>query len=161
MGVSNGAALAHQLMAESQLPELRHFITSVCQLNVHQHDGKNFKAKGDDNSYAAIVSPMRGRRLLNIAGTEDEVIPYDGSPSPTVAGKDGGLAFLHAERSTFVWAQAMGYDGEQLEKPTRRRGAFHIYSYLDGDVVHYKVNGRGHDATNAVDERTLLDFIQR
>ena len=46
MGNSNGAALVNQLAVESKLPNLRNYVTAVSPLNVYQHDGKNFKAKG-------------------------------------------------------------------------------------------------------------------
>ena len=46
MGNSNGAALVNQLAIESKLPNLRNYVSAVSPLNVYQHDGKNFKAKG-------------------------------------------------------------------------------------------------------------------
>lgn len=51
MGSSNGAALVNQLAIECRLPNIRNYVTGVSPLNVFQHDGRNFKAKGDDNNY--------------------------------------------------------------------------------------------------------------
>ena len=52
----------------------------------------------------------------------------------------------------FLWAKAEGYKGEKLTRPTKVMGKLEIFSYLDGDVVHYKVSGEGHGATGAIDE---------
>ncbi len=50
MGNSNGAALVNQLAIECRLPNIRNYISAVSPLNVYQHDGKNFRSKGDDNN---------------------------------------------------------------------------------------------------------------
>ena len=80
MGNSNGAALVNQLAIESKLPNLRNYVTAVSPLNVYQHDGKNFKAKGADNNYQVVATPMTGKRLMNISGTTDDLVPYRGGP---------------------------------------------------------------------------------
>ena len=160
MGSSNGAALVNQMAIETRLPNIRNYITSVSPLNVWQHDGNHFKAKGTDNGYRDVVTPMTGKRLMNISGTEDRLVPYKGGPSPAIPAKVGKLAFVDAEKSTFLWAQAMGYRGTQLSEPTRVTGNLSVFSYLDGDVVHYRVSGVGHGATGAIDEATLLQFLE-
>ena len=160
MGGSNGAALVNQLAIESRLPNIRNYISGVCPLNVWQYDGQQFKAKGDDNSYEVAAVPLAGKRLLNISGTEDALIPYDGGPSPVIPAKDGKLAFVQAEESTFLWAKAMGYEGEQLTKPTSTSGDIEFFEYLDGDVIHCKVNNAGHGAIREISEEILLDFLQ-
>ncbi len=160
MGTSNGAALVNQLAIECKLPNIRNYITGVSPLNVWQHDGENFKAKGDDNNYRDVATPMTGKRLMNISGTNDQLVPYRGGPSKAIPAKDGKLAFVGAERSTFLWAQQMGYEGQELSRPTRIDGRLEAFSYLDGDVIHYKVSGEGHGATRAVSEQLLLEFIE-
>ncbi len=160
MGSSNGAALANQMMIESRLPNIRNYICGVSPLNVFQHDGKNFKAKGDDNKYRKSVTPMKGRRLLNISGTEDRLVPYRGGLSRAIPAKGGKLAFVDAEESIYLWAKAMGYQGPKLAKPTRKNGRLDIFNYLDGDVIHYKVNREGHGATGAVGEKVLIEFLE-
>jgi len=159
MGASNGAALVNQLAIESNLPNIRNYISGVSPLNVWQYDGKNFKAKGEDNNYTTVATPLTGKRLMNISGTEDHLVPYRGGPSKHIPAKDGKLAFVDAERSTFLWAQHMGYQGEQLNRPTRTIGNLEVFSYLDGAVVHYKVVGASHGATHEVDSKILLDFL--
>lgn len=161
MGASNGAALVNQLMIESKLSNVRNYISGVSPLNVWQHDGKNFKAKGDDNNYRTIVTPAKGKRLLNISGVSDKLVPYDGGLSKVIPAKDGKLAFVAAEESTYVWARQMGYDGERLARSSRTIENVEIFSYLDGDVVHYKVTNEGHGATHGISEDLLLAFLQR
>ncbi|PAZ03010.1 MAG: hypothetical protein CAK89_03710 [Opitutia bacterium AMD-G3] len=160
MGDSNGAALANQLAIESRLPNIRNYVTAVSPLNVLQHDGRNFKAKGDDNGYQTIATPRTGSRIMNIAGTEDPLIPYLGGPSKAIPAKNGKLGFVAAEESIFLWAQAMGYQGAKLMKPSRTVGQLEVFSYLDGAVIHYRVPGEGHGAARAIDDATLLRFAE-
>lgn len=160
MGNSNGAALVNQLVIESKLPNIRNYISGVSPLNVWQHDGSNFKAKGIDNNYEAVAEPAKGKRLFNISGTEDRLVPYRGGPSRVIPAKDGKLAFVDAERSTYLWAKQMGYEGEQLKEPTKVDGPLHFFSYLDGDVVHIKVTNEGHGAPHGVSEDVLLEFLR-
>ena len=102
MGASNGAALVNQIAIESQLSNIRNYISGVSQLNVWQYDGKNFKAKGVDNNYRKSVTPVTGKRLLNISGVKDNLVPYRGGTSKVIPAKDGKLAFAAAEESTFL-----------------------------------------------------------
>lgn len=161
MGISNGAALVNQLAIECRIPGIRNYVTSVSPLNAFQHDGENFRAKGRDNEYETVATPLRGKRIMNISGTEDRLVPYRGGPSRVIPAKGGKLEFVAAEESIFLWARAMGYRGEKLSQPTESRGRIEIFSYLDGDVVHYKVAGEGHGATRAIDEKILLEFLDR
>lgn len=159
MGVSNGAALVNQLAIESRLPQIRNLITSVSPLNQWQYDGREFKAKGNDNRYRVAVTPITGRRLMNISGTEDRLVPYGGGPSPLIPAWDGKLAFVAAEESTFLWARHLGGAPRKLAQPTRVVGNVEIFDYLGGNVVHCKVNGEGHGATGAINEERLLAFL--
>ena len=160
MGVSNGAALVNQLAIECQLPNIRNYVSAVSPLNKLQHDGRNFKAKGDDNRYQAVVTPRKGIRLMNISGTEDRLVPYRGGPSPVIPAQNGKLGFVDAEESVFLWAKAMGYQGEKLKKPSGVAGKLEVFSYLEGAVVHYKVLGEGHGAASAIHESNLLRFLE-
>ena len=140
MGVSNGAALVNQIAIESKLPNIRNLITSVSPLNGFQYDGKHFKLRGDGNNYDKIAQPVSGRRLMNISGTQDRLVPYGGGPSRAIPAKGGKLSFVDAEQSTYLWAKHYGYKGEKLTQPTRTEG--------------------GHGATDAVSERMLLAFLE-
>lgn len=160
MGNSNGAALVNQLAIESKLPNLRNYVTAVSPLNVYQHDGENFRAKGADNNYHVVATPMTGKRLMNISGTTDDLVPYRGGPSQHIPAKDGKLGFVDAEESIFLWARQMGYEGEKLPSPSRVDGKLEIFSYLNGDIIHYKVVNEGHGASRAISEKILLEFLE-
>ncbi|MYB95315.1 hypothetical protein F4054_21125 [Candidatus Poribacteria bacterium] len=160
MGNSNGAALVNQLAIESKLPNLRNYVSAVSPLNLYQHDGENFKAKGTDNNYQIIATPMTGRRLMNISGTTDDLVPYRGGPSKHIPAKSGKLGFVDAEESIFLWAKQMGYSGEKLSSPSRIDGNLEIFSYLNGAVIHYKVVNEGHGASRAISEKILLEFLE-
>ena len=160
MGNSNGAALVNQVAIESKLPNLRNYVSAVSPLNIYQHNGKNFKAKGADNNYQVVATPMTGKRLMNISGTTDDLVPYRGGPSKHIPAKDGKLSFVDAEESIFLWAGQMGYSGEKLSKPSRIDGNLEIFSYLNGDVIHYKVVNEGHGASRAISEKILIEFLE-
>ena len=70
------------------------------------------------------------------------------------------LGFVAAEESIFLWAKAMGYRGEKLKKPSSTVGKLEVFSYLDGAVIHYKALGEAHGAAGAIDETTLLRFLE-
>ena len=159
MGASNGAALVNQIAIESKLPNIRNYISGVSQLNVWQHDGKNFKAKGADNNYRKSATPATGKRLLNISGAKDNLVPYQGGTSRGIPAKDGKLGFVAAEMSTFLWARQMGYSGEQLTQPSDVFGNVEVFRYLDGNVIHCNVTNEGHGATFGIGEELLLAFL--
>ena len=160
MGFSNGAALVNQLAIESRLTNTRNYVSGGSPLNVYQHDGKDFKARDDENGYQTVFQPITGKRLMNISGVTDKLVPYRGGPSPVIPAKDGKLAFVDAEESIFLWARQMGFEGEKLSRPTRVDGNLEMFSYLDGDVIHYKVVDKGHDATHSIGEKILLGFLE-
>lgn len=161
MGSSNGAALVNQVAIETKLDHFSHYITVVSQLNAWQHDGTAFKAKGSDNNYTESVVPLKGKCLMNVSGANDQLVPYAGGPSKGIRAKDGKLAFVDAERSTFLWAQHYGYTGEPLTQPTESSDVMDTFSYLDGAVIHYKMNTRAHNAGGGVTEPMLLEFLNQ
>ena len=160
MGISNGAALVNQIAIETTLPNIKNYVSSVSPLNLFQYDGKNFKAMGKENDYLTIAKPLSGKRFLNISGTDDPLVPYAGGPSRGIPAKEGKLSFVNAEESIFLWAKVMGFKGQKLSKPSRVIGQIEVFSYLDGNVVHFKVNEHGHNATKALSESLLLDFLR-
>ena len=160
MGISNGAALVNQIAIETELPNIKNYISAVSPLNGFQYDGKNFKSRGKENDYEEIAKPLVGKRLLNISGTNDPLVPYRGGPSKAIPAKGGKLPFVDAEESIFLWAKQMGYEGKKLSEPSKVNGKIDIFSYLDGDVVHFKVNEHGHNATQALSQELLLEFLK-
>lgn len=160
MGSSNGAALVNQIAIETKLTCIKNYISVVSPLNTYQHDGKNFMSKGKHNNYTEIATPLTGKRLLNVSGTRDELVPYLGGPSKSIPAKDGKLSFLAAEESIFLWAKHMGYQGNRLTEPTVVDGNIEMFSYLNGDVIHYKIINAGHNAGSAIKEDVILRFLE-
>ncbi|MDG1149683.1 MAG: hypothetical protein P8N70_05020, partial [Akkermansiaceae bacterium] len=160
MGISNGAALVNQIAIETKLPSIKNYISAVSPLNGYQHDGNNFKSRGEENNYEVIAKPLTGVRLLNISGTDDPLVPYLGGPSKAIPAKGGKLPFVDAEESIFLWAKEMGFKGEKIAKPGKVDGKIEVFSYLDGDIVHFKVKEHGHNATRVLSDELLLEFVQ-
>ena len=84
----------------------------------------------------------------------------EGGITVSLQDKDGKLAFVDAEESTFVWARQMGYERDQLTTPTRTGDDLDVFSYLNGDVIHCKVKNEGHGAIHGISEEVLLGFLQ-
>ncbi|WDE99017.1 hypothetical protein PQO03_14360 [Lentisphaera profundi] len=158
MGNSNGAALVNQIAIETQMTCIKNYISAVSPLNGYQYDGKNFKKCGHNNNYIEVANPLKGIRLLNISGTQDGLVPYEGGDSKRIPAKDGKLPFVAAEESIFIWAKAMGYTGDKLEKGERLNKKVEKFSYLNGDLIHYKVDG-GHGAGGSIGDALLLEFL--
>ena len=95
--------------------------------------------KSNNSSFDISTVPMNSRKILCLAGSEDKVANYYGGEGVL------GYVFLNAQKSAYVFAKAMGYKGTEIpdelavEKPKN-----FLYSYLNGKVVHYKLQGAGH-----------------
>ena len=156
VGTSNGSALVNRLLIELEGDTFHSAVTIVSPLNANQHhDGGFFGYPyvGDQP-----IVPQDDRRILNISGTQDGIIPYGGGLGVA------GYTFLAGERSTFIWAQHMGFGGLQLSSgvPDATNPNLVRYSYLDGDVVHYKLIDGGHGLSGNSDVRRVIDeFLAR
>jgi len=140
VGISNGSALANNVLITNTNPGLDAVCAVVSQLSEAQHRGNAFHAASgetdpgeDDCGYDQVVSPITGRRYLSICNENDGLIPYEGGESPV------GLTFLDAREATFIIARLMGHEGDRLEGPGESLGGnVHAYDYLDGRVVHLR-----------------------
>ena len=159
IGSSNGAAMVNQLAIESQMPQIKNLVTLVSPLNQFQHDGAFFRKKGPDNGYTEAAQPLRGRRLMNVSGGMDRLVPYDGGPSSRIPAKGGRLTFLPAETSTFLWAQCMGFEGNHPQQSMVPNASMNLFRYLNGDVIHIKIPDKGHNAGSFLTEKMLQDFL--
>lgn len=159
MGSSNGGALVNQIAIETRMDHFSHYVTMVSQLNVWQHDGNDFKLKGGDNNYKEVANPLSGKFILNVSGFKDNLVPYAGGFSNGIRAKDSKLAFVHSEQSIFLWAKHFGFTGNKLNKPSKTAELMDIFSYLDGAVIHYKMNNLAHNASKGLSESMLLDFL--
>jgi hypothetical protein len=54
----------------------------------------------------------------------------------------------------------MGEVKKRLATPSWKEGQIEVFSYLNGDVLHYKVVGVGHGATHEISEESLLNFLE-
>jgi len=156
IGTSNGAALTYSLMiwTGADRPFRRAFPMVSSLISPQYHDGSFWKfsesaAAGEANVFDTAVVPTFADNFeyAHFHGTEDGAIKYDGqSPGP---GFLGGADVIAAQKTDFLWAQAMGYTGPQLDdsagvsvgttdKPVEQ------YTYLDGKVRHFKLVGEGH-----------------
>ena len=75
----------------------QHAVTIVSPLNTNQYRDGAFFAYPYEQS--APVTPVTGRRIMNVAGTEDGLIPYNGGRGVA------GYTFVSSEDSIFAWAR--------------------------------------------------------
>ena len=154
LGMSNGSALVNRLTIELEDSYFTNAISIVSPLNTLQYrEGSFWYNSAGNNNYDMQIVPTSGKRILCISGTEDDLIPYSGGSGVM------GYNFLSAQYSTFVLAQNMGFQGAQLEDSQGSEYANNVfkYSYLDGDIVHYKFIGAGHIIPNL--SEPIRDFL--
>ena len=160
IGSSNGGALVNLLMIELEDNTFQQGIGLVSNMITNMFDGTNFRY--DSNSemmqYDEVIMPVTGRRMLTICGELDPVVPYEGGT--------GVLQnqFYAAQESVFIWARYMGYDGEQIPDdegvPYINYNDLVEYSYLNGDIMHYKHLGKEHNAGGGIHVRDVIrDWI--
>ncbi len=140
IGSSNGAALVNQLLIDLQT---KSFKTAVClfsQLNTLQFRDGLFWSRSNSasNKYDLQMKPSIDRKILSFAGTEDTACPYYGGIGVF------DYIFLNAEDVAFIWANTMGYNGNKITEGTQEFENIYRFSYLDGKLVHYKLEGAGH-----------------
>ena len=145
LGMSNGSALVNRLTIELDDSYFTNAISIVSPLNSFQYrEGSFWYNSAGNNNYDMQIVPASGKRILCNSGTQDNLIPYYGGIGVN------GYNFLSAQYSTFVLAQNIGFQGAQLEDSQGSEYANDVfkYSYLDGDIVHYKFIGAGHIIPN-------------
>ena len=145
-GISNGSGLTNRLLIELDGAAFQNAACQVSQMLVKMYhdDAFWFNANGT-NDYDQTIVPAPRRRILAIGGTADPTIPYSGGER--LVGD-----FLPAQESIYRFAQAMGERGPQLADSAGSPGTgangysapFVKYTYLDGQVVHYKLIGGDH-----------------
>lgn len=140
IGSSNGAGLLYRLMIEMDEKPFRRAIMLVASMVTQQyHENSFWKPSRRTSTYDVKVKPTTGPELIYFHGTEDKVVPYRG-------GLRGRFPHLSAQETIFRWAQAYGYKGKELKDADGRivSPGIQKYDYLDGRVVHYKLQGAGH-----------------
>ena len=107
-GSSNGAALIHRLLIEVDEPLFQKAVPLVASMIEQQyHDGSFWMpSSGNTDDYNKRKTPVSGRKILYIHGTEDNVVPFNGGL------RFGKFRHLSAQETALRWAQAQGFKGD-------------------------------------------------
>ena len=159
VGVSNGSALANQVLIENDNPGLTDIVGCVSPLSHSQHrEGLFWRPAGATNpslvqcGYTTPNQPGTGRRYLGISNVNDGLIPYNGGFSPV------GVEFLPAQFSIWEIARSQGYAGAPIiGDGTDLGGGIFEYAYLGGDVVHLR--GFANHGINPAQRAYLAEFL--
>ncbi|MDF1810761.1 MAG: PA14 domain-containing protein [Verrucomicrobiales bacterium] len=161
LGFSSGSALVNRLTIELEADMFATAIGIGQQLRSSQyHSGSFWWDPNGQWDYTSQIVPAKGRRILNLHGSDDEIIPYNGD-----AGDPEENLWLSNPESIFRLAEAMGYTGIEIpEGSGEPDGSAVKYSYLDGQVVHYRITGGNHrlEVTGegtAKAEQIIADFL--
>ena len=160
IGSSNGAGLVNRLLLELDGSLFQHGMRRAGNLSDNTYrDGTFWADPTGGNNRNTPTTPPRGRRIFSATGTADTTIPYGGGWVNWL-----GLNFTHSQDDIIIYAQAMGHTGPQIphgEAIEVSPGVFQS-SYLDGDVVHYKLIDAPHSLapfSSGADGR-LADLIK-
>ena len=157
-GSSNGSALVNQLLIEFKDESFKKAICRVSQLNSFQYHDSKFWAQSENNLFNIPSIPKQGRKILCLAGSNDRIANYHGGQGVL------GYVFLNAQNSAYILAKAMGYNGLEITDDLSEEGPenFFKYSYLDDQVVHYRLQGAGHGfrEMNSHANQIIKEFIE-
>jgi len=160
-GHSNGAALTNRILIENDDARIVAAITDVSQLNTHQYHDGNFYIGGSDNSYTTVKSSLTKRKLLQLTGARDNVIPAAGGESPRIPAKTGKLKFLAWEESIYLFAKAYGFTGARDTATDDSTGKIQRVSYPDVHVSASNYKEAGHAVAPGDGNSEVLAFFDR
>lgn len=160
IGSSNGSAMLNRLLVELPTSSFNNAVNIVSpKVEQFYNNGTFFYDPTGGNAYDTTIVPASDRRILAVSGTADGAVPYTGGNGVV------GYQFLAAQNSIYYWAQLNGYTGAQLADAS---GVVDTtdpdvvkYSYLSGDIVHYKVINGTHGSTggNAQVKAIITEFL--
>ena len=158
IGSSNGSALLNRLIIELDSTYFQNAISIVSQLNNLQYHNNSFWYNSlGNNNYDEQITPSVGKRIMAINGTNDQSCPYNGGSGVA------GYVFLDSQESIYILAQAMGSEEEILDDQDGIEIFQNVfkYTYLNGDVIHYKFQGVGHNlgSLNAALPNLIISFL--
>ena len=141
IGSSNGGGFIHRLLIEIDAPLFRIAVPMVASMIELQYNQGSFwyPSQGDTDDYDTKKTPVGGRRILYVHGSEDKTVPYHG-------GMRMGVKHVSAPDTAFAWAKAQGYSGPAIEDKDAREvgeGLFR-FDYQGSGVVFLKAEGGGH-----------------
>jgi len=158
LGSSNGAALLSQLLIELDAEVFQKAISLMGELNTYQYQQNTFRIQGEHGDFHHSKVPSERQELLTINGTDDTLVPYLGGVGVLK------YEFLSAQLSTYLWAKAMGYQGEILPDANGIEILDGIikYNYLDEQVTHYKLKGARHGVSpyNQHVKQMIIEFLK-
>ena len=151
VGVSNGGALALRAAVEIDDLAVDTIVCMISQTHDTQYRNSAFWYPINDfytgdpwplDGYTTQKTPIPQRRIVQMNGRADNVIPYSGG---TAGWSALSPTFLSAEDSAFRFAQAQGYTGLQLTTGPVYGSTSRIYDY--GNVIFFREDV-GHTVTN-------------
>lgn len=161
IGNSNGAALSMRLAANAgdELP-IKGIVTKVTQLLAEPNrNGPGVLNSNQPNSSTLKVS------VLNIMGTADPVIPYEGGTAGVLGNNDPNFKLMHALESMKTWASHNDCNETPTESTvsssmgTDGFATYYEYDCPEGMIVqHYAVHGGGHDVGATELDGEKLDY---
>jgi poly(3-hydroxybutyrate) depolymerase len=159
-GSSNGAGLLFRLMIELEEGAFQHGICGIGGLTPERYDGSNFLwDPTKSGTLKTPIIPAKGRRWLQINGTEDQIVPYTGGVGTL------GIRFLPAQDTFYNWAVHMGETGPKLAdsagKPHKTNKKLMIYEYLNGNFKHVKALGYKHGVKGQEIKAIIHEFISQ
>jgi len=159
-GYSNGAALANRILIENDDPRITAGITDGSQLNTFQYHASNFYVGGESNAYTTVKTTLTNRRLLQMVGELDDVIPAAGGASSIPDGSGGEVIFVPWRDSAYHYAQAYGYTGSAASL-TPDDATMAKAEYLGGDVVAIVLKAGGHVAgpSEPLAQNAIFSFL--
>lgn len=111
VGESNGAAMAHRIMIESNITQIRGAVCVVSQLASVQYQNDTFRKQGGrdppnyDPKYNISVVPVSGRKLVMLLGANDTIVTNEISSTPPYTSPAGEM--LSIKDSAFAWATVL------------------------------------------------------
>lgn len=137
-GNSNGAALVNRILIENDDARIMTAVTTVSQLNGKQYRDGKFYIGGSDNVYTTVKQKLTKRRLLQITGAEDTLIPA----TAKMAGIPGLGVMVSWDDSAFVYARAYGFSGAKASVRDSADKQSVSYAGLV-DASNFKQGGHG------------------
>ena len=138
VGVSNGGGLALRAAVEIDDLAVDTIVCMISQTHDFQYRNSAFwyplndLYTGDEwpqDGYTTQKTPIPQRRIVQMNGRADTVVPYAGGPFV-------GVNFLPATESAFRFAQAQGYTGLELTTGPLYGATSRIYDY--GNVIFFR-----------------------
>lgn len=149
VGYSKGAFLTNKILVENDDKRIIAGVTQCTQLSSSHYNNGSFYMGG------SIKASLTKRRLLQVTGANDNIIP----PGGETGGADDTEGFLEWKESVYRYAQAYGYSGQQVN-PTTDAVLGENVIYLNGYVQGYNFVNEGHMAfTNDAQQAVLFNFL--